>query len=99
MTLYVMGPGIPKLPEGAVGDYWTTLDDWPATTATTLYLAADGVLSPTAPAAAAPALNATYTYDPNNTVPTVGGENLFCECGPADQRGIEARCDLVCVRV
>ena len=59
-----------------------------------LYLHANGSLLPTAPpaaAAVAPGSAAdddeftSYVYDPNDPVPSVGGNNLEIECGPLDQ--------------
>ncbi len=37
----------------------------------------------------------SFTYDPNNPVPTKGGQNLFLDKGPHDQRELEARSDVI----
>jgi putative CocE/NonD family hydrolase len=37
----------------------------------------------------------TYTYDPNNPVPTIGGQNLNWPAGPYDQSSIESRNDVL----
>jgi putative CocE/NonD family hydrolase len=37
----------------------------------------------------------TYTYDPQNPVPTVGGRELSLPAGPRDQRKIESRPDVL----
>ncbi|HUD97253.1 MAG TPA: CocE/NonD family hydrolase, partial [Woeseiaceae bacterium] len=86
---------------------WASADEWPpaAATATTFYLRSDGAaasvfgdgrLSPDAPATTA---SDTYTYDPMNPVPALGG-GVCCNQdaalgGSFDQRGIEARADVL----
>lgn len=67
-------------------------------------LAGDGVLTVDPPAASEPA--DTYDYDPANPVPTVGGNNSILTMmqhavapvgpGPADQRPLERRDDVLC---
>lgn len=61
--------------------YWTALPEWPAYNSTSYYLTSNGALSsspnPTED-------HTTYTYDPNDPTPTVGGANLYLECGPLD---------------
>jgi hypothetical protein len=37
----------------------------------------------------------TYTYDPSNPVPTIGGQNLEIPGGPYDQTSIESRSDVL----
>jgi putative CocE/NonD family hydrolase len=59
---------------------------------------ADGSLS--MPNAATPpppvSSNVTYTYDPANPVPTLGGNNLEVQpCGPVDQNPVENRSDVL----
>lgn len=83
VTFYVMGDD----EGGAPGNYWTTMERFPEPTPYTLYLHAGGALSEAAPTAADDSV--TYTYDPANPVPTVGGDNLEIPCGPLDQRVIE----------
>jgi putative CocE/NonD family hydrolase len=86
---------------------WASADEWPpaAATATTFYLRSDGAaasvfgdgrLSPDAPTTAS---SDTYTYDPMNPVPALGG-GVCCNQdaalgGSFDQRGIEARADVL----
>lgn len=84
-----MGPGMP----GTKGNYWTSAATWPTATNTSLYLAANRTLS-TAPVAESG--NATFTYDPADPVPTLGGNNLLLpKCGPWDQSSLEKRPDVV----
>ncbi len=85
---------------------WRTEQEWPLAraVATPWYLhsnggangaAGDGTLSPQSPADE-PA--DTYTYDPQNPVPTVGGAFLMhpaYQNGPQDQRTVEARPDVL----
>lgn len=59
----------------------------------------DGQLSPQAPAEEEAA--DVYLYDPRRPVPTVGGAVLHSnpqgiDAGPRDQRGVEARADVLC---
>ncbi len=88
VRLFVMG-----------ADRWRNETDWPLAraVATDYHLHADGLLSPAAPAAdEAPD---TFMADPNDPVPTLGG-NLCCwqlvqPPGAFDQREIEARDDVL----
>jgi len=78
--------------EGAPGNEWRTADAWPPpSTATKLYLAADGRLTGDLP----PAGELQYAYDPANPVPTKGGRNLTIPAGPFDQREVESRPDVL----
>ncbi len=86
---------------------WTSSDEWPPAAAVekTFYLSSDGSansvfgdgkLSMKKPAGAA---SDTYPYDPMNPVPALGG-GVCCNRGSAlggsyDQRGIEARQDVL----
>jgi putative CocE/NonD family hydrolase len=86
---------------------WRDEDDWPLARAqATKYflhssgkgnsLRGDGLLSPTAPKVETAD---TYTYDPANPAPTIGGP-LCCDGthmppGPRDQRPVEARDDVL----
>ena len=70
---------------------WLEFGDWPpAPRDRAYYLHADGTLSPDKPTEAD---TISYTFDPENPVPTVGGANLTFERGPMDQRVIEDRKD------
>ena len=88
-------------------NYWRDEQDWPLarTAYTNYYLASggransllgDGTLSTTRPAAGAE--SDSYVYDPENPVPTLGG-NLCCAqqvpSGPWDQRAAERRDDVL----
>ena len=55
-----------------IGGHWTTASAWPPPAAdpTPYYLQADGALATSVPSSAAPD---TYSYDPNDPVPTLGG--------------------------
>jgi predicted acyl esterase len=91
VVYYVMGAvGEPNAP----GNEWRTADRWPPlpTRATPLYLKSDRTLAFRKPTAGAPL---TYTYDPQNPVPTVGGRELSLPAGPRDQRKIESRPDVL----
>jgi putative CocE/NonD family hydrolase len=88
---YVMGdPTDPKAP----GNYWRHADDWPPPSRPTpFYLHADGMLVKDKP----PQGNErkTYTYDPKDPVPNVGGQELGVPLGPMDQRRVEPRPDVL----
>ena len=77
----------------ALGNQWLVSDDWPIPTVDIpVYFHNDETLS-TIPENN-PSLK-TYTYDPTNPVPTVGGQNLNLEQGPYDQRIVEERDDVL----
>jgi putative CocE/NonD family hydrolase len=88
LNVYVMGPGI----QGAKGDYWVALDEWPAYTNTSFYLTPTRTLS-TTPSSTPETIS--YIYDPKNPVPTLGGNNLIIKCGPLDQRNVTSRSDVI----
>jgi len=90
LTFYIMGATGSEA-STAPGNYWTTLEDWPAFTPTDFYLAENGALAKEPGTAS----SQTYTYDPTNPVPTVGGNNLFLKCGPLDQSEVETRDDVL----
>lgn len=80
-------------------DRWRDEAEWPLARAalTDYHLRADGALSPEPPGADEP--TDTFTADPNDPVPTLGG-NLCCwqlaqPPGAFDQRPIEARDDVL----
>ena len=74
------------------GGYWRGEPDWPlpGTSLTPFYLADDGSLAPTKPSNGAHPPS-TYTFDPRNPVPTIGGGisavDHFMAPGAFDQRG------------
>jgi predicted acyl esterase len=91
VVYYVMGAvGEPNAP----GNEWRTADRWLPlpTRATPLYLQGDRTLAFRKPTSGAPL---TYTYDPQNPAPTVGGRELSLPAGPRDQRRIESRPDVL----
>lgn len=76
---------------------WRHEAEWPLARAveTSFYLRAGGRLDPAAPADEAPD---EYEYDPRDPVPTLGGALLMPPeylPGPADQRPIEGRADVL----
>jgi uncharacterized protein len=88
---YVMGdPTDPKAP----GNFWRHADDWPpASEPAAFYFHPDNALVRGRP----PQGNdrKTYTYDPKNPVPTIGGQELGVPLGPMDQRRVENRPDVL----
>eukprot|EP00049_Salpingoeca_infusionum_P013816 m.257756 g.257756 ORF g.257756 m.257756 type:complete len:607 (-) comp15534_c4_seq1:174-1994(-) len=85
---YVMGPGTP----GSKGNYWTSGQDFPSPTPTSLYLTQLGNLTSVPPAPG----QLSFDYNPLNPVPTLGGNNLLLpKCGPWDQSVLEQRDDVL----
>ena len=93
VRLYIMGGGDGhKTPEGRVfvGGHWRDEQEWPLarTAYTPYYLQSDGGLSPEKPRTEHPP--ATYSFDPHNPVPTLGGnvssQGTLMFQGAADQR-------------
>jgi putative CocE/NonD family hydrolase len=82
---------------------WQKLSDWPPSNLQQVRwflhsrkgansLTGDGVLSTVPPDAERPD---TYAYDPNDPVPSLGGNNLAIDIGVQDQRPIEERSDVL----
>lgn len=91
VTYYVMGPfdGTPSS-----GNVWKSSDVWPIPcTYTPFYLRENGKLSTSVPMCEKTLFS--YEYNPKDPVPTMGGNNLFLESGPKDQRLIEERKDVI----
>jgi predicted acyl esterase len=88
--LYIMGDtDDPEAP----GNVWEAFTEWPPPSENAaLYLREDGLLSVEPAFSAQPA--ATYTHDPSDPVPTLGGTQLTLPAGPVDQAPIEAREDV-----
>ncbi|MCK4365409.1 MAG: CocE/NonD family hydrolase [Thermoplasmatales archaeon] len=77
----------------APGNEWRYADDWPIPADyESWYFHENGVLSKTNPSDYD---SLTYTYDPINPVPTIGGQNLEIPGGPYDQTSIEGRSDVL----
>jgi len=88
---YVMGD--PEDP-AALGNFWRSADDWPPPFEPVAgYFHADGTLQLDPPTQSDAKL--TYRYDPNDPVPTLGGQNLNIAKGPMDQRPVESRPDVL----
>jgi len=76
----------------APGNEWRYANDWPIpATNVSWYLHEDGSLSKTIPE---DGTSITYTYDPSNPVPNLGGQNLNLKPGPHDQTPVESRDDV-----
>lgn len=90
VRLFVMGTGDGhKDADGRLfhGGYWRTANAWPlpGTRSVPFYFHADGSLSTAKPTAASSAT--TYTFDPRNPVPTIGGgASARLKDGAYDQR-------------
>ena len=91
VTYYVMGP-LDDTP--SKGNVWRQANTWPVPARDhVLYLSADGQLGEFEPSDEDIVLS--YSYDPDDPTPTIGGRNLFLESGPKDQQPIEARDDVI----
>jgi hypothetical protein len=91
VTYYVMGDVTDR---NAPGNEWRTADRWPPVNATPtpFYLHPDRSLSTRKPEEGG---TLSYTYDPKDPVPTVGGPRLTLPAGAMDQRKIESRPDVL----
>ena len=73
---------------------WRELPHWPPPTAEVVrYLQPGGRLNGNKPAGAGP--SSSFCYDPADPTPTVGGRLLTGDAGVKDNRGLEARPDVV----
>jgi putative CocE/NonD family hydrolase len=78
----------------APGNRWRSADAWPPPAETVhFYFHADGKLQPAKPPAGEASVS--YKYDPDNPVPTLGGQNVNLPKGPMDQRRVESRPDVL----
>jgi putative CocE/NonD family hydrolase len=79
----------------APGNVWRDADSWPpeGVVDVPIYLYPGNSLDIEPPGAEDG--GDTFTYDPNDPTPTLGGANLFIDDGARDQRSIEARDDVV----
>ncbi|MHC4368661.1 MAG: CocE/NonD family hydrolase [Planctomycetota bacterium] len=88
---YVMGD---PTDANAAGNFWRQADNWPPPAEpAAFYFHGDKRLIRGTPPQETEALS--YRYDPNNPVPTVGGQNLLLPKGPMDQRKVESRADVL----
>jgi putative CocE/NonD family hydrolase len=78
VTFYVMG----STDDDASGNYWTTMDTFPAFTPTKFSLNSDFTLTTSPSSSSSPI---SFQHDPADPVPSLGGSNLFIPCGPYDQ--------------
>jgi uncharacterized protein len=86
---YVMGTfdGSPSS-----GNLWRYADNWPVPSVSIpFYLTTYQGLQTQIPFMG----TRSFTYDPRDPIPTIGGRNLFLMSGPADQRPIEKRKDVL----
>jgi predicted acyl esterase len=88
---FVMGdPADPNTP----GNKWRTAEDWPIPAKMLpVYFHTDNKLRLGPPKGLFGSLS--YTYDPKDPVPTLGGANLTDVKGPHDQRPVEGRPDVL----
>jgi len=91
VNFYVMAPRSQN--PNNVGNYWTSLPDFPPVKSTQYFLQPSGGLSSVAPSTSSS--SDTFTYNPYLPVPTWGGNNLFLSCGPRDQENLNLRPDVL----
>jgi uncharacterized protein len=78
----------------APGNEWLTAAGWPVPAKSTSYfLASNGRLD--SRVIDQQESTQSYSYDPRNPVPTVGGGNLYLKKGPMDQRATGERKDIL----
>lgn len=91
VNYYVMGASGET---NAPGHVWRPVDTWPLpSTDVCYYLGKGGRLSTDKPTDAD--ASATYSYDPLNPVPSIGGGVLTRVTGIRDQRPVEKRADVI----
>lgn len=91
VAYYVMGD---TSTTGAPGNEWRFANDWPVpATDTPFYFQRDGKLSTAKPVTESTSV--TFTFDPADPCPTLGGGNLTIARGPLNQNPIESRPDVV----
>ena len=77
----------------APGNVWRSVDVWPPpSTPVAWYLQPNKTLSQNRPTTST---SLTYNYDPEDPVPTTGGNNLTIPPGPYDQSDVENRPDVL----
>ncbi len=88
---YVMGSLVGR---NAPGNFWVAADDFPPEAEEAiLFLGPEGRLDSTL--SEVPKHSVKLTFDPSSPVPTKGGRNLTIPAGPADQRVVEKRTDVI----
>jgi len=79
---------------GAPGNFWVQASDYPPSgDEGVLFLAPNGRLLGGLPDRESHSVE--FTFSPQNPVPTRGGRNLHLPAGPADQREVEQRTDVI----
>ena len=92
VTYYLMGDA--DKGSSSIANRWVDAEIWPpASTPTRWYLQPDGGLSTAAPLAGTAASN--FDFNPQDPVPTLGGQNLFIENGSFDQASSLGRDDVL----
>ncbi|MEA2070545.1 MAG: CocE/NonD family hydrolase [Asgard group archaeon] len=88
---YCMG----AMEDNATGNLWRETNRWPIESMEIqpFYFRENGQLSQSQSPEVSQ--SETYYYDPNNPVPTIGGNNLLIDAGPYDQSSIEGRNDVL----
>jgi len=94
VNFYVMAPRSEN--KDNVGNYWTSLPDWPTYASTKYYLHEGGKLLLNPPTQGLS--YDEYVYNPWFPVPTWGGNNLFWSCGPRKQNLVDDRSDVITFR-
>jgi len=90
VNYYVMGDTKDK---AAPGNFWRSADMWPPPAHPVAYhLGSEHTLSTEKPTGDH---RLSYKYDPQDPVPTIGGQNLIITKGPMDQRSLESRDDVL----
>ncbi len=91
ISYYLMGDA--RRP-GAPGNVWRQAETWPVPNEPTpYYLREDGALTLTPPAETE--ATKSYNYTPREPVPTLGGAIMGSAQGPADQRPLTPRSDIL----
>jgi predicted acyl esterase len=99
ITFYVMSSNDDEGKKA--GQYWTSMERWPEYKMVDFYLHADKTATRSVPTNIHDDISTSYTVDPVNPIPTVGGNNLppdiggSIHCGPDNQAEVDARDDVL----
>lgn len=102
ITFYVMSSN--DTAGEKAGLYWTSMDTWPEYTPLDYFLHADKTASTDVSSKSGSTGDSdatTYSHDPSDPVPTLGGNNLPASiggsipCGPLDQSSLDTRADVL----